>query len=275
MNDELNIQSVLDVPAEEIEMKQCRRKSCRQFKPISEFQKTKSNNELHQSCKSCRKFISGSGYQKAKERKKTMVYDEDESKLKQCSHKDCLKFKHVSLFTKNILYADGYKSWCKECDRNYIKSWRIKQLELHPRPERAVRQIGENGRTGTKHKILEPRTTPFEENIQDIIARELRQIKRERSYTGISVIKGFSLDKLLKLRLIDRSYSISPYFMGIRVRDPYTLPPDDEFIRLDDYCYGEPPSSFKEFIRLTDPDKSFDEMMATILENISELSQVA
>lgn len=48
--------------------------------------------------------------------------------LKQCSHKDCKKIKHLFEFNSNKNKSDGYASWCKECRQKYeIRSSDIRE----------------------------------------------------------------------------------------------------------------------------------------------------
>lgn len=268
------------------ETKKCKGEGCG-IKPLSEFKlmpNLKYGRDLY--CKACRKIITANSYRKVKERRLKALAESntkiDETQLKQCRHQDCLKFKPLSDFRKGITYADGYKSWCRECETAYVRTWRKentgyvppkrKKVKRKPRVPRPKKDYGEYGRP--IHAILEPALISEEELIKENIRLELKRIKRGRIQSPVSIIPHFDLEKFLSLNLIKRTYCDNQYFLGVRTKYHYSLPDDRELLSLDDTCHGEPSSSYKDFLSLRG-DNDSKSAMREILESRNNLSEVA
>lgn len=260
------------IPAIEIEVKQCRKKECLQFKPITEFYKCSASKDGHHSyCNDCQRIIGIERNEERKKRNKQLafirdektkktnqyyineakkIYGTDESQLKQCHQITCERFKPLSEFGKSMSYPDGYSPICKEC----ILKGALKDAIQKEHTKRA------------KENYIHP---------EDIIFRPI------------------PIDDFLELIIIRPHLPISEYFMGSKTKNNYVLPDDIEFM-ADEYCHGEPPSSFKDFARevkpiryvmVWDEDGNYisEELLqeetvndiTTILENWKELSEVA
>lgn len=239
------------IPAMKIKIKQCKRKKCLQFKPITEFYNSSVSKDGHHSyCKDCHRII---GIERNEERKKKnkqlafigdeknkkrhnrylreakQIYGVEESQLKQCHREECMKFKPLNEFSPSLSSPDGYSLFCSAC--------------------------------------------LFLQNLRDEIRIELS--KNKNDYNGKSIIQSFQLENFLSLKLIHCPHPpISEYFLGSKTKNNYILPDDVEFME-DEYCHGEPPSSFKDFIRLAEPDTSYQKEIKTILENWNVLSEVS
>lgn len=249
--------------ADESTLKQCSNEDCLQFKPLSCFTKGLRYKDGYRTwCKDCDNKYSkiwrdrrNELYPKLenvnKRRNKGLLTTENligiaeagTSQLRQCQRSTCEQFKPLSEFNVSMLYADGYSPVCKTCILIAI--------------------------------------------LKEAINKELAQKAIENYVHPDDIIfHPIPFDDFFKLKLISRPNMAEDesglkekrtpeYFLGRKIKNPYQFSPEDEYIHIDEYAYGEPASSHKDFMQLTAPDRSYQKKAETILENWNELAELA
>lgn len=221
--------------------------------------------------------------------------------MKQCRKKDCLQLKPLREFHMNKISADGYSIYCRTCVKKYSQGWLIKKNEqtLDKLKADCIKQPNESTEglrqcQRSSCQKLKPLNEfgvslsypdgylPFckdcilKGTLKDAINQELAQRAKDNYIKPVDVIfYPIPFDNFIELKIIDRPHPpVSEYLFESKTADHYILP-DDISCVMDEYCHGEPPSSYKDFIRLTEPDTSFYEQAKSILESWNELAEVA
>lgn len=217
-----------------------------------------------------------------------------EIQTKQCKRKECLKFKPVKEFPVSKIMPDGYNSYCKECLNKYQRKYYLKRNEqklavkyYYDDPTTGLRQcqcqqssckkfkpISEFGVSMSYADGYSPfcKTCILRASLKDAINKELAQKAKENYVHPDDIIfRPIPFDDFCKLKLISREHPpISEYFIGRKIKNPYQLPTEDEYIHTDEFVCGEPSSSHKDFLVLNEKNHiPYDTKM--ILEDRGEL----
>jgi len=213
-------------------------------------------------------------------------------------HQDCLQWKPYSQFRKHAGYADGYKSWCNECGRLYSKEYYHRNKALNPRYARckwtpqyphskwtrlrvAVDAPIRDYKPHRQWSNIKPKKLSFRFLMARNIAYTRRELKRLKGSDPVPTTNMFTIQEFVRLGLIRRNAFLArDTFLEHRIRTTYVQTVEEEFVHQDEYCYGEPPSSFRDFIKdagevkylmTLDEDGNYLHEQVVVEEDLSEM----
>lgn len=257
-------------------LKKCTHQDCLQWKPYSQFRKQTGYADGYKSwCNECSRHYSKEYYHRIKALNPQYRQGELKAKypsskwrppvpaqadscpwipfepLKQCRKWNCLKFKPLSQFRKDERYAGKHRTCCRECEIKSAREFRHFQRST-PTEDlfMAVNAPIGDYKPRKKYCIIEPKKLSFRFVMARNIAYTRRELKRLRGRDRIPTTNVFTIKEFVGLYLIRKNAFLSPNtFLGHRIHKTYVPRVAEEFIHKDEYCYGEPPSSFRDFIK--------------------------
>lgn len=259
-----------------LHLKRCTHKDCLHWKPYSEFRKHAGYADGYKSwCRECSVRYSKEYYHRIKALNPQYRQGELKAKypsskwtppvsaqadscpwipfepLKQCRKVECLKFKPLSQFRKDKRYGNGCKTWCRECEIKYAREWR--HLQRSESPERlrvAIDAPIRDYKPNRKYSIIEPKKLSFRFLMARNIAYTRKELKRLRGHERAPTKNIFTIQQFVDLQLIRRNAFLArDPFLEHKIKTTYVSTVAEEFIHQDEYCYGESPSSFRDFIK--------------------------